>query len=151
MISKIERMKKIFLMLFLLNVVFVFSENKNVITSKYYCLEGDSIYKKVEKTPSFPGGDLKMQEFIKKNIHTPFQGTGIGTVISNVTFVVSETGELKDIKILKGAEHREGITFDKEAIAVIKKMPNWIPGEYKGKKVAVQYDLPIKFEVGSLQ
>jgi hypothetical protein len=28
-------------------------------------------------------------------------------------------------------------------------MPNWIPGEDKGKKVAVQFNLPIKFRLDS--
>ncbi len=35
----------------------------------------------------------------------------------------------------------------KEAVRVIKKLPKMIPGEQRGKKVAVPYSLPIIFQV----
>jgi hypothetical protein len=35
---------------------------------------------------------------------------------------------------------------DAEALRVINKMPDWIPGEKNGEKVAVQFGLPVNFE-----
>ena len=34
---------------------------------------------------------------------------------------------------------------EQEAIRVVKKMPKWKPGKQNGKKVRVQYNLPIKY------
>ena len=40
-------------------------------------------------------------------------------------------------------------SLDKEAMRVIKSMPNWKPGTQRGKAVRVQYNLPIKFTLDS--
>lgn len=78
------------------------------------------------------------------NIKYPVEAkkTGIqGTVF--VTFIIQENGAVTDVKVLRGI----GGGCDEEAVRVVKMMPNWIPGKDKGKNVAVQYNLPIKFKL----
>jgi len=62
----------------------------------------------------------------------------------NIIFVdKKEIQNIKpDIRILRGI----GGGCDEEAIRVVKMMPKWIPGEHRGTKVDVQFNLPIKFK-----
>ena len=55
--------------------------------------------------------------------------------------MIDESGAIQNIKLLKKVS--PGI--DKEAIRVIKQMPNWKPARYHNKPVAVYYTIPIKF------
>ena len=48
-----------------------------------------------------------------------------------VVFVINENGEIGDIDILRSA----GTALDREAIRVVRSMPNWIPGKIRGKPV----------------
>ena len=46
------------------------------------------------------------------------------------------------------ADYIEGAkAIDAEALRVVNAMPQWIPGEQDGKKVAVYYTLPINFKL----
>lgn len=96
----------------------------------------------VEQFPEFPGGESGMAKFLHDNIKYPqiARESGIsGTVY--LTFVVSKTGKISDVRVLRGI----GGGCDEEAIRVIKAMPSWIPGRQNGKPVPVQFNLPIKF------
>lgn len=102
----------------------------------------DEILVFAEKMPEFPGGSAKMMEFISNNIKFPQICSEMdiqGTVY--VSFIVRKNGTIEDIKILRGV-HEE---YEKEAIRLIKLMPNWTPGENKGKVVNVRCNLPMKF------
>ncbi len=90
----------------------------------------------VDKMPEFPGN---LSAWIGKNIQLPKYGyPASGTVY--VSFVVSKTGEVTKVKISKSLDPE----YDQAAMAVVKKMPKWKPGEQFGKPVAVNYHLPIK-------
>ncbi|MCX6230618.1 MAG: TonB family protein [Bacteroidetes bacterium] len=96
----------------------------------------------VEQNPDFPGGEAEMQKFLHNNIKYPAiaREAGIeGTVY--VTFVVSRSGKISNIKILRGI----GGGCDDEAIRVIRLMPEWKPGKQNGQAVPVQFNMPIKF------
>lgn len=58
-----------------------------------------------------------------------------------VRFIVDEKGAITNAEIIRDI----GGGCGKEALRVIKEMPNWIPGKQRGKPVKVQYNLPIKF------
>ncbi|WP_187264435.1 energy transducer TonB [Pontibacter beigongshangensis] len=99
-------------------------------------------YTFAEQMPSFPGGEAAMFGYISKAIKYPQQAirAGVeGTVY--VSFVVSKTGEISDIQVLRGL----GAGCDEEAIRVIKSMPNWTPGKQNGRAVPVRYNIPIKY------
>ncbi|MFZ4520539.1 MAG: TonB family protein [Bacteroidales bacterium] len=100
------------------------------------------VFTVVEKEPSYPGGQEGRIKFLVENIKYPEKAVKdgvMGTVY--VTFVVEKDGAVTNVKVLRGI----GSGCDEEAIRVVKMMPNWNPGEQKGKPVAVQYNLPIKF------
>jgi protein TonB len=61
-----------------------------------------------------------------------------------VQFVVEKDGSLSNITIRMSSKNAE---LDQEAINVIKKMPNWIPGSIKGKSVRVKQTIPIIFSL----
>ena len=103
---------------------------------------GKEVYKKVDKMPSYTGGDQARIKFLMENITYPqiaVQKKIQGKVF--VTFIVRSDGSITDVKILSGI----GGGCDEEALRVVKMMPKWIPGEHKGKPVDVYFTLPIKF------
>ena len=103
---------------------------------------------KIEQKPQFPGGDYALMNFIRANIQYPTtaQEAGTqGTVL--VRFVVRYTGKLTNIKALEGV----GNGLDKEALRVVKEMPDWIPGRDNGKAVSAYYTVPIKFKLNIIK
>lgn len=95
------------------------------------------IYTMVEKRPEFPGGIQAFYDFIGKNYKTPDVKGLNGKIF--IQFVIEKDGSLTDIKSLRDIGHGTG----EEGIRVLKLSPKWIPGEQSGKKVRVQYSLPI--------
>jgi periplasmic protein TonB len=97
-----------------------------------------------EIMPIFPGGEQSILEYIKSSLTYPSKSAmkgAQGRVI--VRFVVTETGEIGDVKVVSGFDP----DCDNEAARVIKSMPRWIPGKNKGENVAVYYQLPIAFKL----
>ena len=64
-----------------------------------------------------------------------------GTTV--VRFVVNSQGKVEKAKIIRSISS----SLDEEALRVINAMPQWTPGEQKGKKVSVYYTLPISFKL----
>ncbi|MEO6132132.1 MAG: energy transducer TonB [Saprospiraceae bacterium] len=101
----------------------------------------------VEKMPEFVGGNKKMNRFISDNIHFPDEcrNEGPGYVVI-VQFVVDTSGYISNPKVVRGAR----CGCNQEAMRIMNLMnennPHWIPGMHNGRKVRVQYTLPIKFE-----
>lgn len=88
------------------------------------------------KMPEFNGS---LGAWIGKNIKLPTNYFPTSGTIY-VSFVVGKQGQIANVKIAKSLDPEH----DKAAIDVVKKMPNWKPGEQFGKPVAVNYHLPIK-------
>ena len=104
------------------------------------------IFHVVEENPEFIGGMEKMYEYLNKNIIYPEMAkeNGIqGKVF--VQFVVWKDGTIRDINVVKGVHP----TLDKEAVRVVKSMPNWKPGKQRGKDVNSRFTLPVKFRIPS--
>ena len=59
-----------------------------------------------------------------------------------VRFIIDNTGMIKDVAAKASSKELE-----REAIRVIESIPTMIPGEKDGKKVNVQYSLPINFVI----
>lgn len=94
----------------------------------------------IEVKPDFPGGIEKFYKFVGNNYRTPEEEGLKGKVY--VTFVVEKDGSLTDIKVVRDIGYGTGT----EAVRVLKKCPKWNPGEQNGKKVRVQYSLPITIQ-----
>ncbi|MBK9191323.1 MAG: energy transducer TonB [Crocinitomicaceae bacterium] len=97
-----------------------------------------------EVDPAFPGGESAMIKFIQENVTYPELSREMGeqgTVY--VQFVVHTDGSIQNVKVLKGVSE----LLDREAVRVIKKMPNWSPGKQDGEPVRVRYQIPINFRI----
>ena len=93
---------------------------------------------------TFPGGVLEMKKWVAENITYPEISIELneqGRVY--VSFVVEKDGRITNIKIERGVSK----DLDDEAKRVIRNMPNWKPGESKGKRVRTKCSLPINFEI----
>ena len=93
--------------------------------------------------PKYPGGIEKMFEFIADNLRWPGDDDACiqGRVV--VSFIVEKDGSLTDVKVIKSVDP----AFDKEAIRVVKSMPKWEPGMWRGKLARVKYCIPIIFRL----
>ncbi len=94
----------------------------------------------IEQNAEFPGGIANFYKFVGNNFKAPEEEGLKGRVL--VTFVVEKDGTLTDIKVVRDI----GFGTAAEAIRVLKKSPRWAPGEQNGKKVRVQYSLPITIQ-----
>jgi TonB family protein len=104
----------------------------------------DQVYDVVENMPQYPGGEKALLKHISQNFKYPVISAenGIqGKVI--VRFVVNSAGKVSKGEILRSLDP----ACDKEALRVVKSLPNFIPGKQNGKKVAVWYTLPITFKL----
>lgn len=98
----------------------------------------------VEKMPKFPGGEEKLYEYLGKNIK--FTPCAISSGVQGkvyVQFIVEKDGSITDIVVPRGLT----CGLDEVAIKAVKNMPNWSPGEQRGKKVRVKYTLPVHFKL----
>jgi protein TonB len=106
--------------------------------------EDNVVFQVVETMPAFPGGDQALFKFLGENVKYPViaQENGIqGRVICQ--FVVNRDGSIVDVEVVRPVDP----SLDKEAIRVIKSMPNWSPGKQRGKSVRVKYTLPVNFKL----
>lgn len=104
----------------------------------------EEIFQVVEEMPSFPGGMGELMKFLGNNIKYPAvaQENGIqGRVI--IQFVVEKDGSVANPVVVKGVDP----ALDKEALRVVKSMPNWTPGKQRGKAVRVKYTVPVTFRL----
>lgn len=98
----------------------------------------------IEQPAQFPGGEEALYKFIGNNLRYPViaqENGDQGRV--QVSFVVSETGKITNVKIARGKTPE----LDKEAVRVVKSLPNFIPGKQNGHPVKCKYILPIVFKL----
>ena len=106
--------------------------------------EDNQVLEVVEQMPTFPGGQKALLQYISENIKYPSiaQENGIqGRVV--VRFVVKKDGTVGDVQVLRGVD----ATLDKEAVRVVKSIPNFIPGKQNGHAVNVWFTLPVSFKL----
>jgi TonB family protein len=98
----------------------------------------------LEKDPEFPGGEKAMLQFIQQHIIYPELSREMGeqgTIYVN--FTVGGDGKIYDVNVLMGVSY----LLDNEAIRVVKKMPDWVPGFSHNRVMDVLYLIPIKFTI----
>jgi len=129
--------------------------------------------KDCDVNPSFPGGDTALMSWLSENLKYPAiaQENGIqGRFL--VSFIVEKDGSISNIEPEDGDvterlkkyfvemmtgepycsaneknKHEGYIALKKEALRIIRIMPNWVPGKLNGKPVQVRYKLPITFRL----
>jgi len=98
----------------------------------------------VERLPEFPGGMSELVKWLNGNLRYPYiaqQKKKQGKVI--VSFIINENGTVSDIKLVKGADSN----LDREALRVIRMMPDWKPGEDNGKPCRTYFCIPVVFKL----
>ena len=107
---------------------------------------GGEIYTVVEHEPEFPGGEDALIQWLGSNVKYPeaAKEKGLeGTIF--VTFVVEKDGSVSAVKVLNSKP--ETAILEQEAVRVVHTMPKWKAGKSHGKKVRVQFNLPIVFRL----
>ena len=109
--------------------------------------DGDMPYVKVEKMPTFMGGDLNVfRNWVQSKIQYPKEAMdkGIkGRVVCS--FVVEKNGSLTDFDVLQSPDK----SLADEVVRILKTSPKWEPGEQRGEKVRVKYTVPIVFSIAA--
>lgn len=96
----------------------------------------------LEELPQFPGGPDEMVKWIQKELVFPTQDDIQGKCY--VKIAVLSSGKIAQPTVARGIPGCP--ECDKEAIRLVKKMPLWVPGKYKGKAVATEMYIPIVFK-----
>ncbi len=108
-------------------------------------IEDDQPFIKVEKMPSFQGGDLnKFRNWVHERVRYPqiAQENGVsGKVV--LSFVVEKDGTLTNIEVLQSPDR----SLADEAVRVLKTSPKWEPGQQRNQPVRVKYTLPVDFRI----
>jgi protein TonB len=122
----------------------VLKQNEVVVEKVEQKEEETKVFEVVEQMPQFPGGDAALMQYLSSHIKYPVvaEENGIqGRVVC--TFVVERNGSITDVRVVKSVDP----SLDKEAVRVIKSMPNWIPGKQNGSAVRVKYTVPVTFRL----
>ena len=94
--------------------------------------------------PEFPGGKAAIFKYLAKNIRYPktaWKNRIDGRVA--VQFWVETDGSISDVKVIKSVSW----DLNKEAIRVVKSMPNFKPGTIGGEPARIQFTLSIVFRL----
>jgi len=103
--------------------------------------EDEPAEKPQNSAPSFNGGSsMEFQKWVLDNIRYPEGVSAEGRV--SVSFTISETGKVTDVKVLRGADQM----LNDEAVRVISSSPNWTPALKDGKPIAIQMLIPVEFK-----
>ena len=104
----------------------------------------EEIFTAVEQMPQFPGGEAELMKYIANHIKYPTMAAENniqGRVV--VKFVVKKDGSVGEVQVLRGKDP----DLDKEAVRVVRTLPNFIPGKMNGQAVSVWFTLPINFKL----
>lgn len=106
----------------------------------------------VEIMPKFPGGQDAMYKFIADNfVYPKICTTSKKPIHLVVQFTVDTSGYLINPKVMRG--YTCGV--NEESLRVVGLMnemdPRWTPGMHNGRKVPVNFTLPIMFVKGKFQ
>lgn len=95
-----------------------------------------------ETFPQFPGGEIALYKFINENIHYT-DSAKVNNIQGKVyvQFTIDTNGNIKNAFIPRGL----GYGLDENALNTINKMPKWIPGTIRNKKVEMKYTIPIRY------
>jgi TonB family protein len=120
------------------------TESKSTINPESLSDSTLNVFTVVDTQPEYPGGMEALDKHLLENISYPDSAKNLGiqgTVF--VSFIVKKSGKVDNAKVVRGI----GGGCDEEALRIVKSMPEWIPGEQRGKPVNTEIVLPIKFKL----
>lgn len=100
-----------------------------------------------EQMPEFPGGFPAIIEYIQKQLYSHLYDKyhvhqNQGRVL--IMFTIDTEGFVRYPKIVRSTMESDA---DKEALRIIRELPQWIPGRHNGQAVAVHYVIPVVFRL----
>ena len=116
-----------------------------VVANEILAINNSEPYIKVEKMPTFQGGDLNAyRNWVQSQIQYPAEAAAkniSGRVI--FSFVVEKDGSSSDFTIMASPDK----SLSAEVERVFKTSPKWEAGTQRGEKVRVKYTVPIVFKM----
>ena len=105
----------------------------------------DLAYIKVEKMPTFQGGDLNaFRNWMQAQIQYPAEAAAKGIAGRVIfSFVVEKDGSTSEYTVLQSPDK----LLADEVERIFKTCPKWEPGTQRGEKVRVKYTVPIVFAI----
>ncbi|MBN2487064.1 MAG: energy transducer TonB [Bacteroidales bacterium] len=103
------------------------------------------IFIRVEKMPSYRGGtEADFQKHLQQLVKYPMEAQEMG-IQGKVTlkFVVNENGNITDPQIIQTAND----LLSTAVMEALKKTDKWKPGEQRGRKVKVCFNVPVFFRL----
>ncbi|MFG6382194.1 MAG: energy transducer TonB [Muribaculum sp.] len=123
----------------------VVREHKDeIVVEEKKPVEDNKVFTAVEQMPQFPGGEAALMKYISDHLKYPpvaMENNIQGRVV--IQFVVTKTGKIGEVKVARSKDP----DLDKEAVRVVKTLPDFIPGKMNGQSVNVWYTLPITFKL----
>ncbi|MBV6472402.1 MAG: hypothetical protein JPMHGGIA_00658 [Saprospiraceae bacterium] len=105
---------------------------------------GTPVFDFVDVMPSFPGGDRALLQHIHSRlIYPPEAARAAVEGVVLVSFVVDAYGKVRQARVIRSLSPQ----CDEEALRVVRTIPDWIPGNHRGRRVSVQFRLPIEFKM----
>jgi len=91
--------------------------------------------------PDFIGGENAMKAYIEAELHNSEVELpeGSGTVF--IEAIIEKDGSISNARVALGVEE----SFDKEALRIVKNMPNWKPAISEGREVRSRCIVPVSF------
>jgi protein TonB len=112
----------------------------------YPTAQEEYIYEVVDETAQFPGGQEALKKYIKDNLKFPQTAIDMGIEGKcYLKFIVFQSGNISNVKVVRGVT--DCPECDREAIRIVKSMPNFIPGKVNGKAVNSTFTLPVPFKL----
>lgn len=102
-------------------------------------------YDYTESAPAFTGGRTALENYVNSRIEYPEEAINSniqGTVY--VQFAIDENGKVSNATT---TGDKLGYGLEEAALKAVNSMPNWTPGQVKGKNVKARYTLPITFKL----
>ena len=91
----------------------------------------------LNRKASFPGGDEALRDYIETFSIEPTTRRREGVIY--IDFVIGKDGQVTDVQIFKGVSKK----INKQAVRLVKEMPDWIPAVKNGEPIVSTYRLPI--------
>jgi protein TonB len=133
----------LFVVGFILIPVDSFSKDSDTIRCIPYTdsISKTEYYVFVDSMPQYTGGQDDMIEYFMTNFQYPQEIIACCRII--IGFIIDANGKMTDLKIIRSLQD----DFDKEALRVLRLMPDWKPGECDGQPVSVRMTFPISIKL----
>ncbi len=111
-------------------------------------LDGQIVFSENVKLATFVNGEIELTKYIESNIKYPNAYPEFECRVL-VTFIVDKNGKIRNESVCRvNNKAHIPIEFEDEALNIVRKMPNWIPGNKRKKKVYTRVWLKIEFKTG---